>query len=431
MFPKDLNLERASLGFAVLIFIGAQIQVLLGQGADYMGLRITLSDLFLPLAGLFVLYTLIKKQSVFPKWHAPYFTLALILASASIILGLLTAYLNYGEISNWALINRGLGWFILVSYCYLGGWFAQNISSEGRDRAIKIFALFFLLSVIFFLGKYFLFELNKSFMDVGKEDYDALSGFMGNRNAYAFLFVSTLALCTVFKSYKSAFLSDGVFAFFWLCVPFIAVFNGSRAGWILLILTILVGVFYLKGKSLKLIILPLMLSAILLTGFYQTNKNIVLRENQIRRTQHVFEGAGSDQLRLRVVDDALALWRENKIAGTGLGGFLIEQEEKYSGKPQRYGKAFDQIDNSALWILTEMGALGALAFGGLFISIAVGLRRYRSALTDSLLIVLVFFALYSQVHHILYARYLWLLLGLALGGAAQLKKGSNLPRASA
>ena len=430
MFLKNLNLERASLGFAALIFIGAQIQVLLGQNADYMGLRITLSDLFLPLAGLFVLYTLIKKQSIFPKWRAPFFTATIILASASIILGLLTAYLNYGEISNWALLNRGLGWFILVSYCYLGGWLTQNVSDETCEKAIKIFALFFFLSTIFFLAKFFIFELNKSFMDVGKENYDALSGFMGNRNAYAFLFVSVLALCSVFKSHNNRFLSDGVFAFFWLCVPFIAIFNGSRAGWILLVLTVIIGIFYLKRKSLKLIILPIILSTVVLTGFYQVNKNIILRENQIRRTQHAFEWVGSDQLRLRVVDDALALWRESKITGTGLGGFLIEQEEKYSGKARRYGKAFDQIDNSALWILTEMGMLGALAFGGLFISIAVGLRRTRSALTDSLFIILVFFALYSQVHHILYARYLWLLLGLGLGGAF-LKKSETSPRASA
>jgi hypothetical protein len=82
---------------------------------------------------------------------------------------------------------------------------------------------------------------------------------------------------------------------------------------------------------------------------YFNNPESIFRENQQQKVvfiqkDHVL--AKTDSLRITVANDALELWNNNKILGSGIGGFLTYQEEKY-------GKVLDQIDNSALWVLTE------------------------------------------------------------------------------
>ncbi len=73
-------------------------------------------------------------------------------------------------------------------------------------------------------------------------------------------------------------------------------------------------------------------------------------------------------MRLTVGKDALELWSQYPILGSGLGGFLKYQTEKY-------GQPLDQIDNSALWVLTELGIVGALLFGSFFIAALICLLR--------------------------------------------------------
>lgn len=401
-------------GLACLI----QVQVLIGKSDTYMGIRINLGDFLLPIIGLYIVISLLLKKSSWPKWRAPYNDVFFFSLTGVIIIGLVNTYIKHGEIGTWAILNRGVGWGILSGYLLLAGWCITNLSHQIFTIFLRVFIGTALGTII--IGTCYFLLTQYGIKQSGNLDYKALSGFLGNRNAFAFFMLCTVIIYTTLDQNKIFLFSqaqEAIMHLTWICLPIAMIFNGSRAGWVGCGLVI-VWFFFRECRHFLRYILPaLLISSILICTMYFNNPASVFRENQQQKVVFIQKDhlrAKTDSLRITVANDALELWNNNKVLGSGIGGFLTYQEGKY-------GKVLDQIDNSALWVLTELGIVGAIAFGTFYIIVLITLcKNYKSqnniygAFSQSMVIILILFALFSLVHQILYARYLWLLLGFAL-----------------
>ena len=405
-----------------LLGVGIQTQILFGVTDTYIGLRLNLGDFVIPFAGALIVISLFLKQSLWPKWQAPCKDIWFFGLLGVIVMGLVNSYLQYGSISNWAFLNRGIGWGVLTGYIFFAGWCVTNLPEKTILTYLRVFLLFTLGTII--LGVVWFLLTQYGTKQIGNANYQALSGFMGNRNAFAFLMLCVVVLYTYFDHQKINVVSKAqpflTYAL-WSALPLAMMFNGSRAGWIGVGMIVVLFAITKFKYTLKFIIPAFILSLVVIGGMYMQNPENVFREAQDNKLADL--GAKNviqetDTLRITVAKDALELWSDHRIFGSGIGGFLIFQEEKR-------GAALDQIDNSALWVLTELGIVGALVFGVFYLIALVALwQTYKTrknidkdvygALAQAMIVVMVLFALFSLVHQILYARYLWFLLGLSL-----------------
>lgn len=104
------------------------------------------------------------------------------------------------------------------------------------------------------------------------------------------------------------------------------------------------------------------------------------------------------------------MWIDSPLLGVGLGGFLHQS-------PAHFGFPLI-IHSTPIWLLTEFGLLGLAAIAwGLVIALrhVRGMHPYRMASHDAAWILLMIcFALFCQLHEMLYQRTLWLLMGALL-----------------
>jgi O-antigen ligase len=119
----------------------------------------------------------------------------------------------------------------------------------------------------------------------------------------------------------------------------------------------------------------------------------------------------SVQARIASAFKALEMWRGAPIIGEGLGSYrhAIEGQSDIA----------DTIHNSFLWLLAETGLVGALLFLAFFGIVLYSLyRASRVPNADPLIAgvfgVLLVFAGASIGTEIMYQRYFWFLMGLAI-----------------
>ncbi|MEE8500405.1 MAG: O-antigen ligase family protein, partial [Kiloniellales bacterium] len=116
--------------------------------------------------------------------------------------------------------------------------------------------------------------------------------------------------------------------------------------------------------------------------------------------------------RLASMRAALEAWREAPIMGIGIG--------TYNQAHRDVPNVADTIHNTFLWLLTETGIIGAGLFTGFFVVVSLALLRGARGppagdpFLWGMLGVLLVFAGASVGTEILYQRYFWFLLGLAL-----------------
>lgn len=424
--------KRAGLFICAFLGIALQIQASIGIQTDYSGLRINLGDLILPFAGLFILITLACKKSELPRWHIPFgFFWPLLLT------GVMTVALFHGRAetdtwSHWALLNKYLGWLVLMAYFGVGAWLAANLGNPPARMFLRLFILFFLLTVL--TGVVALI-----YRDIHPPDIissmSQLRGMMGNRNAYGFIILIILSFMTIYelKNLQAPFSQWLPWAFYFF-LPLILVYNGSRIVFGSAIVLLLLSLILFGRQTLKPVFFPFFLGFLIVIGMYCVNERWVFRESQNIYTASFLDAAKTnnfdfenyknqmnytgDTVRLRVLSDALELWKQHPIMGAGLGTFLNYQKEKYSDSEK---PVLDIIDTTPLWLLTETGLVGLFAFLAFYGLILWTCWKNRSPVKDdldvlrvALLLILPGFAIMSLFHELLYARHLWFMLGMAL-----------------
>jgi hypothetical protein len=392
---------------AVLFAITLQINLTFMASGDYPGLRVSAADFLLPLTALFIGVSFLRRRSTWPKWETPFRWLAPLLMTGVMLFAFVNGYFVQGEISRWALTNKLAGWFVLMGYFGVGAWIAAN-----HGRALPVFARAFVLFAMAAMAWDIAIQVFKMFeIEISAYGpWEAARGFMANRNAYGFLLIAAAALVSV-RGFKKA---GPEFYIFWMMFPAVFIFNGSRTLWVCTAFLLMVFLCFDWRKTLK-IILPcavIGLSLFFLIFSGEQQKNFInapltgmdlLVENQDGAQEY------GHAERMDIINGALAMFRERPIQGAGLGSALHFQR-------QESGKTLDIIDCTPLWILSEMGIIGLLVFAGSYALMAMALLKKAKddAFARGVLVVLLCFGIFSLFHELLYTRFLWFMLGLAL-----------------
>jgi hypothetical protein len=390
---KSSDYEQAlvwCLPIIAAVFVLFQIYVPIGSGL----LNVNLADPVVILAGaLFVLHAV--KQRQLPQWRVGYINLSV--AAATIVLGaslLLGAY-RFGW-TDWALVNRFFGWFVLLAFAATG---ALIVTAGGRD-AFKIMLLTYvgaaaavaLLEIILVLVSAIGVSLPPALINP-----KSIEAFSQNHNFFAFqlLMAMVAALVLVRGNNLRIFLFTVMLTAFW--------YAGSRSGWIS-IACVLAASIYLRATTIREITLSIvcagcvsMILAILQTS-YGTHFTIQL-----------VPGGASTQERMITIIGGWKLFIAHPIFGAGLGAFRNEHILASSGIPL-------VIHSTALWLLAEMGLVGFLIFSvpAVYILVTEWLHARHEAGSAVIALCFVAFAMMSGPADMFYQRTFWLLFGAAL-----------------
>lgn len=397
-----------------------QIQISLFRHEGYLGLRINAADLILPLLGILVFARLAFRKDRLPAWRIPGFYIWISALSALMIFALFNGYNNSGEWNTWALVNKFTGWFVLLGYLGLGGWIANSAGQPGIAVVKSVSLIFWGIVTIASLAWLISFDLKYDL------SYYPMGSLMANRNAYAFLWFCMLALMTTSQMRKTGRPAWWFYGM-WALVPLFYVYNGSRAGFVVFVFLMLVFSILHFRFTLRHILPPLLAGILACTLFYSnfssyayglTSGNIrnsaqLIQAGKMSREQAnqilIYEG---DKMRIRTYGDALELWSRHPVTGGGLGSFQTFQIEKH-------GEFKEIIDCTFLWLLAETGLAGLLALilffaSGLWVLFKQIRKHDPTGLYLAVFLMMIIFAIMSLVHELLYTRFLWFFMGLAL-----------------
>ncbi|MCB9988818.1 MAG: O-antigen ligase family protein [Rhodospirillales bacterium] len=353
-------------------------------------------------------------------------------------MALINGYLVMNQWNQWALVNKGAGWFVLMAYMMAGSWLTTNYGSLGIQVFLRPFLSFFILFmtalVVISVLRDFDFFIPLSYLE---ENRQRLAGLSGNRNAYGLLLCVVLCLITwpVLNNQKP-FYRPFLFTLFWAMLPLALIYNNSRTLALTVFVLLLVFSMIRLKNTFRRVGPPLIAGIMLAMLLFSTSGAPVLREHQGTKTEIAYsflqESADdaeilhqkassimtSETVRMRVFLDAFSLWQEKPLTGIGLGRFLSNQFERYGDKEKF---VIDIIDCTPLWLLTETGLIGFSLFAGFYLIVLYRLWRGHKdddendrLFGQSVALILLAFTVMSLFHELLYSRYLWLLLGMAL-----------------
>ncbi len=423
-FLKQLQTpDRVLCALAVLITVALQVQVTVGANATYTGLRISLADFILPFAGVYIAGSLLMKRSIWPAWRTPYMWWGLLALLAVLTLSLFQGYHTNGFWAPWALLNKYSGFYVLVAYCALGGWLASNVRDQQKlfQYIMNACCIFFGLVVLVSFGAILYYALGYEIPSLGIYPWD---GFMTNRNSFAFMGLMVLLFWENNKGDHA--LSFWWYALFLTLLPALAFFNASRTAWIVGAVILSLSCFRKPLKETLRKSLFILLGITLLNGtlYLKKTEHFDHKGEEFSKLIDVIENPmnppyDGDQKRLIALEDGLELYQNSSpFLGGGLGSFRPFQIEKR-------GEFIDIIDFTALWILTEMGLVGLIAFAGFFLMCLRQIYKAReSDFHRAFFFFMLAFAFMSCLHELTYMRFVWFFLGIAMVSLAPPNKGS-------
>ena len=71
------------------------------------------------------------------RWRIRALSLWLLILSGWMLTSLLIGHSNTGEWQTWALVNKTVGWFALLAYLWVGGWFGASLDVHAGDSHPK------------------------------------------------------------------------------------------------------------------------------------------------------------------------------------------------------------------------------------------------------------------------------------------------------
>lgn len=385
------------LGMAVAVAVFYQVHLTLPGGVINLNLADPFAILALAAVGLHALFS--RKA---PAWRVKHFNLALAAISLLLLLGFMRGWLEIG-VTQWALGGRLLGWLVLLGYLSAGYLIVANIGSHGLRRLAETLIA---SAVVVVMLQAILRLLDHWGVDTGAHLTPNFEGYAGNRNAFAF---QLLAIMVLLLGYSRVYARCSVglvrSARPWVFSVLLGIlqagliWTGSRAG-LLVGLAVLLFAMVSRLADRKMLGWGLIFAFILWFGAQLGTQSISLQSG--------FSGDDSNQERWATLTHALELWRQSPLLGAGLGVF-IARSTAWLGHPQ-------VIHNSLLWILAELGIVGAVVMGWTFFLLARhAIRLGKVQLTRSILLLLLLaFSVFSLAHEIFYQRIFWFVLGAVL-----------------
>lgn len=392
-------------GVAIAMAAALQIAATLPIG-DY-GIRVALSDLILPFAILAIIYI---------SWQERMFPVNLRVAgaawwfcaiTAAMTVALVVGYRATGEIGGWALVNKYFGWFMLMGYFAAGAALAGLGGAPARDRFLD----WFLIAAAWTAGlgalAYpLLFHLHKAPVFVA--DY-RLTGLFQNSNAFGFLLAVAFCLYVATRPRRRWWLIPPAY----LCGIW---FSGSR-GAVLAAVVGAVALAFARRDTIRPMLGALIVAALAAGAITAATLATLAGQEQGRRAigstgSERTSGSGRTTLqeRKQMTQDALAMFGASPWFGAGLGTFAWTVERTATDR-----NAPRTIHNSALWLLTEFGIVGAAPMIGFLLACLIAFWLARGEpISAGMFAVAAAFMAGSLASEFLYQRHLWFLLGFTL-----------------
>jgi O-antigen ligase len=420
------------------MLLAALIQVHTTLPFGNIGVRLSLSDLLLPVAFLTSAACFYQQPESHPvvRRALPEFLL-LGIATLWLIVALVRGRIEIGHWQSYALLNRGAGWAVMISY-FLCGWAtAAAWPSTAGQRFMKMLLSFIWVGCIWsavlmvaLSYRWFGLTVVPEHLALPLQQTMGLitgtsrfQGFVVNPNAFGFIAVAAIAMHLPYA--KSGALMARRWHLLGLGVSlFGLIWSFSRGAWLaaafaVILLMLLRRIDYRLFAGAVLIALSLSIAIIYVCAVPPINidHGIV---SYPPTGEH--GGATSTVHRWTLIWRTLDLWREAPLLGVGIGVFL-DRQTPTGDDP------LAAIHSTYLWLLSETGLVGLAIFGAFFLfAFVVLLKRQRDADAGSLLAgaaaLLVAFAIIALVMDALYQRHFWLLLGLAFGVVARLRSGT-------
>jgi len=345
-----------------------------------------------------------------PSWRLSGLNVGLFAATAIIASSLLLGAYRFGW-TDWALVNKSLGWLILLGYAGTGALIVSTAGREGLSHLLLTFiaaaSAIVMLDLVLLAAKMAGFHVSNTLLG------GSMAGFAENRNAFAFQLLMVVAgSCALASTHRN------------LCTVILGLaftglwFAGSRAGWLAAPI-VLMFALYLRAISVRQAALALWL-AMATTGAIAAIATGSLGEV----ASWTLYDQSSTSERLKSLQGGLALFVNYPIFGAGLGAYM-ESVLREGGAPL-------VIHSTPLWLLAETGLVGFLVFAASYVRIfrAEIARPSHDLASKLLILIMMAFAVMSLPHEMLYQRTFWLLLGAALAYLPSRYGESASPRAA-
>lgn len=393
------DLERSAawvLGFSVAVAVFFQVHVTLPGGAINVNLADPLAMLALAAVGLHCLFS----RSL-PAWRVKEFNYILLAMAGMLVIGFINGWIKIG-VTQWALGGKLFGGLVLLGYASAGYLVVSQFGPHGLRRLVE--TLVAVASSVIVLQAI----LRALALWRGEPVMLNFEGYAGNRNAFAFQLLTVISLLLGYSCLYARKRLAG-----WLLgILLLGVFlTSSRTAIGVVAILLLPGFFSPLANRRVLVfgtVLSLLAWALLTLSPAPTAVSPAL--TFLKSIGSPFSPEASDLERWRANYEAIRMWLDSPVFGGGLGVFLAEKAKVF-GFPMI-------IHSTPLWILAEFGLLGLAVLGWA----AYALLRYivarklwkGSPAGRALVLLLLTFAMFCQIHEVLYQRIFWLALGALL-----------------
>jgi uncharacterized membrane protein YbhN (UPF0104 family) len=394
------DLERSAawvLGFSVAVAVFFQVHVTLPGGTINVNLADPLAMLALAAVGLHCLFS----RSL-PAWRVREFNVILLAMAGMLLMGFINGWTKIG-VTQWALGGKLFGGLVLLGYASAGYLIASRFGSHGLRRWVETLVAVACSVIVVQI------MLRTLAVWQGEQITANFEGYAGNRNAFAFQLLTVVSLLLGYSCLYARKRLAG-----WLLgILLLGIFlTSSRAAIGVAAILLAAGVFsplahrrvLVFGVAIALVAWGAMEIAPLI------RIGVLPALTFLKAVGSPFSSEANDLWRWRANYEAIKMWLDSPLIGGGLGVFLVEKAKVF-GFPII-------IHSTPLWILAEFGLVGLAVLGWA----AYALVRYlvirkawkSSPAARALVLLLLAFAAFCQLHEVLYQRIFWLALGALL-----------------
>ncbi len=410
----ETRLDYVSLlGWTVPIAAAMAVFFQLYVPLSSAGLNVNLADPLVIVGAAVFAITWIQRRR-WPVWRLRHLNTHFAAATVLLIASFIHGCFVFGW-TDWAFVNRTVGWFFLLAYGATGGLIVATAGESGFTMLLRTFVAAG-LAVLTLDASFFVLIAAGVHLPPEIVAY-RLEGFAQNPNAFALQLLLVIAAILGFRDTRArtVILTLAVFG---MCL------TGSRAGWVTLG-AVACAALFIRAVKLGQCFIAIAVSALgmwiiaWLPEVIQTIAQFLLAiagstdtvtfADVSPFTNAMSRYPSGDNERMLTLLGAWDLFREHPIFGAGLGAY-IQNYISLHGQPL-------VIHSTALWLAAESGLVGFVVVAAPFLRIfaqeAIS-REARDSVRVMLVLSLVAFGVMSLAHDIFYQRTVWLLLGAAL-----------------
>jgi uncharacterized membrane protein YbhN (UPF0104 family) len=385
-FASDVPDYTTSLAWILPISVATLIFFQQFFPTNSGAINLNLADPVAVIAGLMFVGVWISRRR-WPPMRLNYFWPHAVAATAVIACSIVVGMTSIGWTS-WAVLNKGVGWLVLLCYFSSGALIVQYGGKDGFRALAETFVVSGCSTV--------LLAVVGALATTGHLPARA-AGFAQNANAYAFQMLMVAVVCIALGRWYR--LNGVAIALFGVWVSHSRAAEASAV-----VMAVAYATLLAFDRRPRLALLACSVAAgIASIAAYAFITSASFQANLDRLNT-------SDSEHVRSVIEGWQMFLRHPVLGAGLGVFI----HRHPGFDNGLGLI---IHSTPVWLLAETGLIGTAIFVAPFVRMAATeLRRWplQDSVGRVLLFVLVGMGTMSTLHELLYQRTFWLLLGLCI-----------------